>query len=281
MQAMSSTVSHRGTHDLVADAAVSVPGPAHRVVTCLSRTDRQEIGPAGQNMIDGVANFTGGSAVKAHCNECTTSISTRIGDRWPEVVTGPDMSLLSVQLQSGRPKPFMGAQLNRSTSGCQNEPRDAIAGTAWALPTHPDQPGSIPEGRASRQSACEEFARRDSPIGVAPRRAAREDTVERVDFEPESRVSFVFGPGSRDEDTDEGPRLNEFTRDTTHSLARSAGPQFRAAVTASGTLAAEAARALLFKHVPGLRISGDGEVSGWAFHGPVNVPDAWSVDSNR
>ena len=61
--------------------------------------------------------------------------------------------------------------------GGQNEPRDAIAGTAWALLTHPDQHALIRDGKASYGDAFGEYIRWVTPIGMTPRRVARAETV--------------------------------------------------------------------------------------------------------
>ncbi len=50
-----------------------------------------------------------------------------------------DQSLLGVMLACGMPMEIVRANIKLAISGGQNEPRDAIAGTLWALLTHPDQ----------------------------------------------------------------------------------------------------------------------------------------------
>src|SRR6185295_11745478 len=48
-------------------------------------------------------------------------------------------SMLSVLLSAGMPVESVRANIKLAISGGQNEPRDAISGTVWALLTHPAQ----------------------------------------------------------------------------------------------------------------------------------------------
>jgi cytochrome P450 len=67
-------------------------------------------------------------------------------------------------------------------SGGQNEPRKAIAGTIWALLTHPEQFARVADGKVEWLQVFEEFARWISPIGMSPRRVAKAANVGGVDF---------------------------------------------------------------------------------------------------
>ncbi len=268
----------RTSCDLVADFAMPVSGHALRVITGLRNMDWQEIDQVSQGMIDGIANYAGDPRIEAHCNDCTAIIDDHIEERMPEVWNTPDLSLLSVQLQAGLPLEAIRANVKLAISGGQNEPRDAIAGTAWALLTHPDQLNLIRAGRASWRDAFEEYARWISPIGMSPRRVARADTINCIDFEPNSRVFFMFGSGNRDEEVFRESDKFDIARDTSPSLAFGAGPHFCAGAAASRTLIADVALPMLFDRLPGLRMAGEVPFAGWAFRGPTKVPVTWTQD---
>ena len=51
------------------------------------------------------------------------------------------------------------ANIKLAISGGQNEPRDAIAGTVWALLTHPDQLALATDGAIPWLQVFEEYAR--------------------------------------------------------------------------------------------------------------------------
>ena len=76
-------------------------------------------------------------------------------------------------LRAGMPLDSVRANIKLAISGGQNEPRDAIAGTVWALLTHPDELELVRSGEVSWLQAFEEYARWISPIGMSPRRIAK------------------------------------------------------------------------------------------------------------
>ena len=111
----------------------------------------------------------------------------------------PNASILSVLLTAGMPLESVRANIKLAISGGQNEPRDAIAGTIWALLTHPQQLAVVRSGQAKWLDVFEEYARWMAPIGMSPRRVAKPWSFCGVDFEPEDRVFFMFGSANRDE----------------------------------------------------------------------------------
>ena len=183
--------------------------------------------------------------------------------------------MLSVLTRAGQPLTSVRANIKLAISGGQNEPRDAIAGATWALLGHPDQLERVRNGSVSWLAAFEEYARWISPIGMSPRRVARDFLWRDVDLQAESRVFLMFGSANRDEDVFD--RADEFdvTRNTSKAVSFGAGPHFCAGGAASRSLIAEVALPRLFDILPKLRINGDVPFGGWAFRGPVSMPVAW------
>ncbi|MCG6902637.1 MAG: cytochrome P450 [Rhodobacter sp.] len=266
-----------GAADLVADYAMPVAGHALRSITGLTNMDWREMDRTSQGMIDGIANYANDPEVTARCHDCTASIDAHIDARLPRLRASPDQSLLSVQLQAGLPMDSVRANVKLAISGGQNEPRDAIAGAAWALLTHPEQLALVQAGRATWRDVFEEYARWISPIGMSPRRVARADTVNGITFQPDSRVFFMYGSGNRDEQVFAQPDRFDITRDTTGSVSFGAGPHFCAGAAASRALIAEVALPMLFDRLKNLRLTGDVTFAGWAFRGPAQVQVAWQT----
>jgi cytochrome P450 len=169
------------------------------------------------------------------------------------------------------------ANIKLAISGGQNEPRDAIAGTVWALLTHPDQQKLLMDGSIPWIQAFEEYARWISPIGMSPRRIARPWTIRDVGFEPEERVFLMFGSGNRDEKHFERPDAFDIRRDTSKSIAFGAGPHFCAGAWASRAMVGDVALPAIFARLKNLRLVQDEPVrmGGWAFRGLLNLPVAW------
>lgn len=275
MAAILDRVAPQRHADLVADIARPASGEALRALTGLTNMTWAEMDRVSQGMIDGCANYTGDPAVTARCHDCTASIDAHITARLPELAATPDLSLLSVMMQAGLPEPAIRANVKLAISGGQNEPRDAIAGAAWALLTHPDQLALVQGGTATWSRVFEEYARWISPIGMSPRRVARRYETGGITFQPEDRVFLMFGSGNRDETVFARPDAFDITQDCGPAISFGAGPHFCAGAWAARCLIAEVALPMLFDRLPGLRLAGDAPFEGWAFRGPLRVPVAW------
>src|SRR5262249_39101907 len=164
-----------------------------KTITGLSTMRFQDMNAWSQGMIDGIANYTGDPAVEARCNAATSGIDACIDDMVPVLSKKPDLSLLGVMLECGMPMQSVRANIKLAISGGQNEPRDAIAGTAWALLTHPDQLAQVASGTIPWLQSFEEYALWISPIGMSPRRIAKPWRIPDVEVEPEEREFLMFG----------------------------------------------------------------------------------------
>ncbi len=265
-------IDNRRTVDLVGDFAMPVSGHALRHITGLTCLSAGDMDGASQGMIDGVGNYAGSPEVEARCHAATALIDNAIDTMLPKLEKQPDSSMLSVLHRTGQKLASIRANIKLAISGGQNEPRDAIAGCAWALLTHPEQLQLIGEGGATWRQAFEEYARWVSPIGMSPRRIAQPFSWNGVDLEPESRLFFMFGSANRDESIFSDPDRFDITRDTSKAISFGAGPHFCAGAAASRTLIAEVALPMLFDRFPNMAPDGAAAFGGWAFRGPLAAP---------
>ena len=260
--------------DIVKDFAMPVSAEALKTVTGLSNMDFREMDRVSQGMIDGIANIQGDKNIEANCNDCTQSIDQHISEIFPKLKRYPNKSLISVQYEAGLTETQNRANVKLAISGGQNEPRDAIAGTIWALLTHQDQLDLILNNKYSWLNAFEEYSRWMSPIGMSPRRITKDIIIENIQFEKDERIFFMFGSGNRDEEIFDNPEEYNITRKLNASLAFGAGPHFCAGAWISRCLIGEVALPLLFKYFPNIKLDfSSSEVSfvGWAFRGPIEV----------
>lgn len=269
----------RGHGDLVPDYAMLISAEALRTITGLTNMDRLEMDRVSQGMMDGIANYLGDPAVEARCNNCTASIDAHIDAMMPVYAKKPDTSLLSVQMQAGLPEDQIRANIKLAISGGQNEPRDAIAGAIWALLKHPDQLSRVLAGDIGWLQVFEEYARWTSPIGMSPRRVAKEFTVDGVTFELDERIFFMFGSANRDEEVFDAPETFDLERDVGPSIAFGAGPHFCAGAWASRALISQVALPKAFERLRGLRMAAgsDPQPVGWAFRGLTSLPCEWDA----
>src|SRR5258708_29217780 len=185
-----------GRADLCKAFALPLSAECLKDITGLTNMRYQDMDAWSQAMIDGIANYTGDKEVEARCHAATAGIDAAIDDMVPVLTRRPNSSILSVLLAARQPMPSARANVKLAISGGQNEPRDAISGTIWALLTHPDQLTLVRDGKAKWLDVFEEYARWIAPIGMSPRRVAKPSSYGGVGFEPEDRRVFMFGPAT-------------------------------------------------------------------------------------
>jgi cytochrome P450 len=268
-------MTSRGEGDLVQDFAMPLSGAALQVITGLTNMETAEMDRVSQGMIDGISNYAGDAEIVARCKECTASIDHHIDARLDALRQAPDKSMLSVQMQAGLSDATMRANVKLAISGGQNEPRDAIAGAAWAVLQHPEQLETVLSGQVAWRAVFEEYARWVSPIQMSPRRVDKAFTYNDVSFEPDERVFFMFGSANRDEAEFEHADAFDVKRDTGRAIAFGAGPHFCAGAAASRVLISEVALPMLFEKLKGLRVIEEPLFEGWAFRGPRALRVAW------
>ncbi|WP_426437643.1 cytochrome P450 [Bradyrhizobium genosp. P] len=266
-----------GVVDFVQAFALPFSAECLKSITGLTNMRFQDMNAWSQGMIDGIANYTADPAIEARCRAATSGIDAAIDDVVPVLSKAPDLSLLGVMLQSGMPMDSVRANIKLAISGGQNEPRDAIAGTIWALLTHPDQLTLATSGAIPWLQTFEEYARWISPIGMSPRRIAKPWTIRDIAFETNERAFLMFGSANRDEKHFAKPDTFDVRRDASKSIAFGAGPHFCAGAWASRAMVADVALPAIFKRLKNLRLIADrpARIGGWAFRGLLDLPVTW------
>ncbi|MFK5977311.1 MAG: cytochrome P450 [Rhizobiaceae bacterium] len=270
----------KGRADICKEYALPLSGDALRAITGLTNFTSTEMDACSQAMIDGISNYSGDQEVEARCHAATAKIDTAIDyilDSAKENPNpNPNPSLANVMLAAGLPDESIRANIKLAISGGQNEPRDAIAGCIWALLTNPEQLKMVLAGEVKWQQVFEEFARWISPIGMSPRRIAKEHSVGGIELEPETRLFFMYGSANRDEDYFPDGDKFDITRNNAKSIAFGAGPHFCAGAWASRSLIGDVALPMVFDRLKGLRLADDQtKFGGWAFRGPLSLNLEW------
>jgi len=260
--------------DLVQDFAMPVSAHALRFITGLTNMSTDQLDSSSQAMIDGIANYAGNPDITERCNQGTQLIDTCIDEMLETKSALSPHSLLSVLIDSGQPLESIRANIKLAISGGQNEPRDAIAGAVWALLSYPDQLNHVLAGKHDWLKVFEEYARWISPIGMSPRRIAKDYEYNGTLFEAESRAFLMFSSGNRDDAVFDQPERFDLSRNTSKALSFGAGPHFCAGAAASRMLIGDVALPRLFERFPHMQIDGVVQFSGWAFRGPIKLPVA-------
>ncbi|MEP1587129.1 MAG: cytochrome P450 [Tateyamaria sp.] len=264
-----------GRCDLVTDYAMPVAADALRIMTGLTNMEAADLDAASQAMLDAAANYRGDAEVDAKGLGYAARVLELIKARLPELRRSPDLSIISVLDQAGLDVNTIAGNVRVIIGGGQNEPRDAIAGTIWALLSHPEQHALITDGTASYGDAFGEYVRFVAPIGMSPRRVARDDTACGVALEKDELIFFMFGSACRDAAHFTNPDRFDITRNTGPAIPFGAGPHFCAGAAASKNLIAGHAVPMLLDQLPDLTLDADVPFAGWAFRGPVSCPVRW------
>ena len=253
--------------DLVNEFAKPVSAEALKIITGLTNMTWQEMDRVSQGMIDGCANYSQNKKVEENCHNCTASIDFHIRDRLEQDL-GSDPSLLSVFKTKNVTFETISANVKLAISGGQNEPRDAIAGTIATLLQNPNQLEKIFNGEFDWLKAFEEYARWMSPIGMSPRRIAKDFLYKDFNFFENDRVFLMFGSANRDEEIFENAEKFKLDRNLARAISFGAGPHFCAGAWISKTLIAEVAIPMIFEKFPSIKLLSGVEYFGWAFRGP-------------
>jgi len=271
-----------GACDLWRDFALPFSGECLKDITGLTNAHYRDMDAWSQAMIDGIANYAGDAVIEQKCHAATAAIDAAIDDMVPIARAHPGRDMLGLMLQAGLPLDSIRANIKLAISGGQNEPRDTIAGTIWALLTHPDQLAAARTGDIPWLQVFEEFIRWISPIGMMPRRIAQPWRIGDIDLEPNDRVFFLIGSANRDETIFSDPDRFDAGRDTAKSIAFGAGPHFCIGAWASRAMVADVALPSVFRRLPGLALdpANPVRIGGWAFRGLLNLPVQWSAASS-
>ncbi|WP_245626872.1 cytochrome P450 [Aestuariivita boseongensis] len=157
-----------GRADLVTDYALPVAADALRVMTGLTNITAEQMNAASQEMIDGCANYAGDPDIAARAYAASANVDAAIDARMDALRANPDHSVISVLDQAGLSRAQISGNIKVIIGGGQNEPRDAIAGTIWALLTHPEQRALIDAGQATWDNAFDEYVRLVTPSAWSP-----------------------------------------------------------------------------------------------------------------
>ena len=263
--------------DIINDYAMPLSAEALKIITGLINMDFKEMNRVSQGMIEGIANYTGDKKIEENCLNCTKSIDNHIDEIKSYLIKNPNNSLLSSQLKFGLNEEEIRANIKLAISGGQNEPRDAIAGTTWALLKHPNELYKIQSKKNSWLDGFEEFSRWISPIGMSPRRIAKDHKIKNLQFVQNDRVFLMFGSGNRDEECFEHPEEFNVSQDRSKSIIFGAGPHFCAGAYIAKCLIGEVALPNLFLNLPNLELDINSKVEfrGWAFRGPLELRCVW------
>ncbi|WP_037354823.1 cytochrome P450 [Amycolatopsis orientalis] len=263
--------------DLVAEFAAPYAAENLRDVLGFANAAPEDLQRWSQTLIDGTGNYADDPQVWAAAERSSREVDEAVDEMLPVLRDQPDGSLLSALGASGMPLEALRANVKMTIGGGLNEPRDALATTAWALLTHPDQLAAVRE-QDRWQDAFEESIRWIAPIGMYPRQTTRDTEVAGVAIPRGTRLGVVVGAANRDPAVFADPESYDIDRPRKPHLAFGGGNHFCAGAWVARTSVVRVALPRLFAEFPELRPDPvhPATVGGWVFRGVLSLPVHWN-----
>lgn len=162
-----------------------------------------------------------------------------------------------------------------------NEPRDATCTALYGLLSNPEQLALVKENPTNELWAdlFEETVRFCAPIGMYPRRVARDIELDGVQLRKDDQLGLCVASACHDEKYWKNGESFDIRRKRRTHLAFGTGPHlclgFRTARMQVGQLSVPN----LIAKLPGLRLNErkPAKFGGWVFRGPLTLPVKWDL----
>ncbi|MFB9265239.1 cytochrome P450 [Bradyrhizobium erythrophlei] len=241
----------------------------------------QTLAEWSQALIDGAGNYAADAEIERKAMQASADVDTAIEAVLDHHRANPNPSILSSMVHADPPMPTEGIRANVKViiGGGLNEPRDAILTLVLGLLENPAQRASVIANPELWPAAFEEAVRWISPIGMYPRRAARDVELSGVRLPENLQIGLCVGAANRDGKRFADPDRFDLLRPKQSHLAFGAGPHFCAGTWVSRLTVGKIVAPMLFERLRNLRLRDDAVpvLRGWVFRGPISLPVQWDA----
>jgi cytochrome P450 len=270
-----------GEADLFNALAAPMAGRALAEVLGFHDVDWQTMARWSQSMIDGAGNYTNDPEISRLAMEAAREVEEAIDRTLPYHHDTPNTSVLSSMVHAEHPhdREQMYANIKVAIGGGVNEPRDSILTMVLGLLANPDQLERVKADPNLWPTAFEEAVRWISPIGMYPRRVARDVVFSGVQLREGQQLGLCVSAANRDASRYDHPDRFDVFREKKSHLAFGAGAHFCAGTWVSRHMVGRLVVPGLFKRLRNLRLKDpdDVRVQGWVFRGPTTLPVTWDI----
>lgn len=273
-------IRDQGSMDLFGAYCAPIAGRALAEVIGIPDVDWRDMLWWSQALIDATGNYGDLPEPWERCARASAGIDAAIdahAERW---WAQPNPSALSAMQAAGFPIEKIRANIKVAIGGGMNEPRDAIGTLTLALLENPEQRAAWQADPALRRRAFEEAVRWVAPIGMYPRRVARDVVLSDTLLPAGTPIGLVAGSACRDERKfGQTSGLFDLNRPQAQHLAFGSGPHFCLGAWMARMLVGEMAVPALFETLPNLRLDPAQPAvwGGWVFRGPLSLPVHWDA----
>ncbi|MCW1932288.1 cytochrome P450 [Pararhodobacter zhoushanensis] len=273
-------IAGQGQADLFNDFCAPVASRALAQIIGLPDVDWRDMLWWSQALIDATGNYGDLPEPWEHCARASAQIDAAIEAQTAQWRREPDPSALSAMVAADWPVERTRANIKVAIGGGLNEPRDAIGTLVLGLLGNPDQLAAVRADPKLNRRAFEESVRWVAPIGLYPRRVARDVVLSETLLPAGTPIGLSAGSACRDEAKFGATgEVFDMRRPQAQHLAFGSGPHFCLGAWMARLLVGEIAVPSLFERLPGLRLDPQRphRMGGWVFRGPVSLPVLWDA----
>ncbi|ARM89769.1 cytochrome P450 protein [Rhizobium sp. CIAT894] len=275
------TFEKDGEADLLNALAAPMAGRALAEVLGFIDVGWQTMALWSQSLIDGAGNYSADPEISKKAEDAARGVEDAIRRALPYHRDQPNGSVLSSMLHAEDPHSLeqIYANIKVAVGGGLNEPRDSILTLLLGLLANPDQLERVKADPNLWPTAFEESVRWISPIGMYPRRVARDVVFSGIQLHEGDQIGLCVGAANRDASRFEAPDHFDVFREKKSHLAFGAGPHFCAGAWLARHMVGRLVVPGLFERLRNLRLARHDEVRihGWVFRGPTTLPVTWDV----
>jgi hypothetical protein len=270
-----------GEADLFKGLAEPMAGRALAEILGFIDVDSETMALWSQSLIDGAGNYSGDADISRKAVEAAAGVEGAIDRALPHHRENPNMSVLSSMIHAEVPHTLeqIYANIKVAVGGGLNEPRDSILTMVLGLLQNPDQLERVKADPNLWPVAFEESVRWISPIGMYPRRVARDIVFSGVQMREGDQIGLCVGAANRDPSRFEDPDRFDVFREKKSHLAFGAGAHFCAGTWVARHMVGRLVVPKLFERLPNLRLKDPDlvQIKGWVFRGPLTLPVVWDI----
>ena len=234
-----------------------------------------------QSLMDAVGNYTSDPHITQRGEAAATAIAAAIDCAIPHHRDTQNPTILSSMLHAEHSHTLeqIRANVNVIVGGGLNEPRDSILTMILCLLSNPGQLAQVQADPALYALAFEESVRWVAPIGMYPRRVARDIELGDTQLKEGDQLGICVGAANRDPSRFDNPHAFDINRKRRQHLGFGAGPHFCAGTWVAREMVGKIAVPMIFDRLKNLRLHDSKPVvqRGWVFRGPTRLPVQWDM----
>ncbi len=263
-----------GTADLMTSYAEPLANISLLEALGFSGATWQQMAGWCRGVITGISNFENDPERAAIASAAHRELGEALETQLDLLRETPDDLGLSHFLRAGFTATEIVNNVRLMISGGINEPRDGVGLVMYVLLTNPGMLSAVQADRSLLRKVIEETFRYHTPVGTATRQTTTEVELGEAVIPQGAIVAAVLTAANRDPARWSEPDVFKLDRGEGPHLAFSTG-EHRCLGEWLGRQQVRVGVERLLDRLPGLRLTGDVELRGFEFRGPVSLEVAW------